>query len=124
MVIAGAIPDSLEEIINKIEPFNKLKERLHSRLSKRGVEITDVIHEEHCLFPMNLPLPYRNQPKGNKLQKSNSNDPIDRHIFNHQAKKCLFGIPHVLCFDVIDTNAWFYSPLMCVSTTCGIKWQV
>ncbi len=39
-----------------------LKNRLKSRLSSRGVEITEVIHEEHCLFPMNLPLPDRNQP--------------------------------------------------------------
>ncbi len=39
-----------------------LKERLITRLSSRGVEITQVIHEEHCLFPMNLPLPDRTQP--------------------------------------------------------------
>ncbi len=45
-------------------PFslNKLKERLHSRLLHRGVSVTEIIHEEHCLFPMNLPLPDRKQP--------------------------------------------------------------
>ncbi len=42
--------------------WSKLKERLFSRLSKRGVFIEETIHEEHCLFPMNLPLPYLNQP--------------------------------------------------------------
>ena len=26
------------------------------------MEITEVIHEEFCLFPMNLPLPDRSQP--------------------------------------------------------------
>ena len=25
-------------------------------------EIQEIIHEEHCLFPMNLPLPDRSQP--------------------------------------------------------------
>ncbi len=39
----------------------KLKERLISRLSHRGVAIKEVLHEEHCLFPMNLPLPDRDQ---------------------------------------------------------------
>jgi len=39
-----------------------LKERLHARLSNRGIQITEIIHEEHCLFPMNLPLPHRDQP--------------------------------------------------------------
>ncbi len=39
-----------------------LKDRLRARLASRGVEITEVIHEEHCLFPMNLPLPDRRQP--------------------------------------------------------------
>tara|TARA_B100000029_G_scaffold478577_1_gene524816 strand:- start:1500 stop:2705 length:1206 start_codon:yes stop_codon:yes gene_type:complete len=38
-----------------------LKERLYARLGNRGIEIQEVIHEEHCLFPMNLPLPDRNQ---------------------------------------------------------------
>ncbi len=39
-----------------------LKERLYKRLSHRGVEVEEVIHEENCLFPMNLPLPIRTQP--------------------------------------------------------------
>jgi len=38
-----------------------LKERLYARLSNRGIQIQEVLHEEHCLFPMNLPLPDRNQ---------------------------------------------------------------
>ncbi len=42
-------------------PFGKLRERLQSRLSHRGVKIKEIIHEEHCLFPMNLPLPDRQQ---------------------------------------------------------------
>ena len=42
--------------------FKILKERLHRRLFQRGVKIEEVIHEEHCLFPMNLPLPDRRQP--------------------------------------------------------------
>ncbi len=43
-------------------PSSKLRERLQSRLAARGVEIREIIHEEHCLFPMNLPLPDRSQP--------------------------------------------------------------
>ncbi len=43
-------------------PLGTLKKRLHARLVHRGVEIEEIIHEEHCLFPMNLPLPHRNQP--------------------------------------------------------------
>ncbi len=42
--------------------WSALKERLIARLSKRGISIEETIHEEHCLFPMNLPLPYLNQP--------------------------------------------------------------
>ena len=42
--------------------FESLKARLSSRLSNKGIEIDEIIHEEHCLFPMNLPLPYRDQP--------------------------------------------------------------
>nr|WP_036912300.1 MULTISPECIES: lycopene cyclase family protein [unclassified Prochlorococcus] len=42
--------------------WSELRERLHARLSHRGVEIKEVIHEEYCLFPMNLPLPDRRQP--------------------------------------------------------------
>jgi len=42
--------------------FEALKARLNSRLSNKGIQIEEIIHEEHCLFPMNLPLPYRDQP--------------------------------------------------------------
>ncbi len=42
--------------------WKTLKKRLDSRLANRGIEIMEILHEEHCLFPMNLPLPYRNQP--------------------------------------------------------------
>ena len=41
--------------------MDKLKERLYARLSHRGVHIEEIIHEERCLFPMNLPLPDRSQ---------------------------------------------------------------
>ena len=41
--------------------FEALKNRLDSRLSNKGIQIEEIIHEEHCLFPMNLPLPYRDQ---------------------------------------------------------------
>jgi lycopene cyclase-like protein len=43
-------------------PFDTLRERLHKRLAQRNLAITAVEHEEHCLFPMNLPLPDRSQP--------------------------------------------------------------
>jgi len=39
-----------------------LKKRLVKRLNKKGIYIEDIFHEEDCLFPMNLPLPYKNQP--------------------------------------------------------------
>ena len=42
-------------------PYDVLKQRLQQRLALRGVQITEVIHEEFCLFPMNLPLPDRSQ---------------------------------------------------------------
>ncbi len=38
-----------------------LKKRLFSRLSKKGIKVVEILHEENCLFPMNLPLPYKNQ---------------------------------------------------------------
>ncbi len=41
--------------------FETLKKRLHQRLAKRNVFIEEIMHEEHCLFPMNLPLPDRKQ---------------------------------------------------------------
>ena len=43
-------------------PYDVLKQRFQQRLDQRGVLITEVIHEEFCLFPMNLPLPDRSQP--------------------------------------------------------------
>ncbi len=42
--------------------FDYLKNRLNNRLQKRGIFIENIIHEENCLFPMNLPLPLRDQP--------------------------------------------------------------
>tara|TARA_B000000441_G_C21724291_1_gene341332 strand:- start:156 stop:1355 length:1200 start_codon:yes stop_codon:yes gene_type:complete len=42
--------------------WDELRERMQLRLSHRGVEVKEVIHEERCLFPMNLPLPDRSQP--------------------------------------------------------------
>ena len=42
--------------------FDYLKNRLINRLKKRGIIIESIIHEENCLFPMNLPLPLRTQP--------------------------------------------------------------
>ncbi len=39
-----------------------LKRRLLSRLKNKGIEVEEVFHEENCLFPMNLPLPYKSQP--------------------------------------------------------------
>ncbi len=38
-----------------------LKKRLLSRLNNKGINIKEIFHEENCLFPMNLPLPYKNQ---------------------------------------------------------------
>ena len=32
-------------------PYDVLKQRLQQRLDQRGVQITEVIHEEFCLFP-------------------------------------------------------------------------
>ncbi len=43
-------------------PFTTLRQRLERRLAHRGVVIEAVEHEEFCLFPMNLPLPDRDQP--------------------------------------------------------------
>ncbi len=45
-------------------PLSKdcLKKRLYRRLEGKGIFIEEIIHEEDCLFPMNLPLPYKNQP--------------------------------------------------------------
>tara|TARA_Y100000589_G_C27177999_1_gene639586 strand:+ start:49 stop:1269 length:1221 start_codon:yes stop_codon:yes gene_type:complete len=38
-----------------------LKDRLMTRLKNKGIFIKDILHEENCLFPMNLPLPLKNQ---------------------------------------------------------------
>ena len=43
-------------------PYDVLKQRLQQRLQRRGVEVIEVLHEEFCLFPMNLPLPDFSQP--------------------------------------------------------------
>jgi len=43
-------------------PYDVLKQRLQQRLQRLGVEVTEVLHEEFCLFPMNLPLPDFSQP--------------------------------------------------------------
>ncbi len=42
-------------------PYEQLRQRLLRRLQRRGVAVRDILHEEHCLFPMNLPLPDRRQ---------------------------------------------------------------
>ncbi|KGG19112.1 Lycopene beta cyclase [Prochlorococcus marinus str. SS51] len=41
--------------------WSTLKKRMLARLAHRDIQITKVVHEEYCLFPMNLPLPDRNQ---------------------------------------------------------------
>ena len=40
---------------------DQLKKRLLNRLNNKGIKIEEIFHEENCLFPMNLPLPYKNQ---------------------------------------------------------------
>jgi lycopene cyclase-like protein len=42
-------------------PFSALRDRLKKRLAHRGVAVHEVMHEEFCLFPMNPPLPDRQQ---------------------------------------------------------------
>ncbi|TGG96803.1 MAG: lycopene cyclase family protein [Aphanocapsa feldmannii 277cV] len=42
-------------------PYDMLKNRLQRRLAHRGIGVTEVQHEEFCLFPMNHPLPRRDQ---------------------------------------------------------------
>ncbi|MGD1854317.1 MAG: lycopene beta cyclase [Leptolyngbyaceae cyanobacterium] len=37
--------------------YDALKQRLQQRLDADGVEVQDIHHTEHCLFPMNQPLP-------------------------------------------------------------------
>lgn len=43
-------------------PLTRLEDRLHRRLAHAGVRVVEVEHVEHCLFPMNLPLPRRDGP--------------------------------------------------------------
>ena len=38
-----------------------LKKRLLCRLENKGIKINEIYHEENCLFPMNLPLPFKKQ---------------------------------------------------------------
>jgi len=38
-----------------------LKKRLLNRLNSKGIKVSEIFHEENCLFPMNLPLPFKNQ---------------------------------------------------------------
>ncbi len=38
-----------------------LKKRLYKRLNSKGIEVSEIFHEENCLFPMNLPLPFKKQ---------------------------------------------------------------
>jgi lycopene cyclase-like protein len=47
---------------NPAVSFKVLEQRLHQRLAHRGVHLKETHHVEHCLFPMNLPLPDFNQP--------------------------------------------------------------
>jgi lycopene cyclase-like protein len=42
--------------------FKILEARLIQRLNHMGIQVVEIQHVEHCLFPMNLPLPYFNQP--------------------------------------------------------------
>ncbi len=41
--------------------LESLEQRLYQRLERRGVAVREIHHVEHCLFPMNLPLPDLNQ---------------------------------------------------------------
>jgi lycopene beta-cyclase len=43
-------------------PFDRLEDRLLRRLASRDIAIEQEEHIEHCLFPMNAPLPYLDQP--------------------------------------------------------------
>ena len=38
-----------------------LKKRLLKRLNSKGIKVSEIFHEENCLFPMNLPLPFKKQ---------------------------------------------------------------
>jgi lycopene beta-cyclase len=43
-------------------PFEVLEQRLHRRLAHQGVTLVEAQHVEHCLFPMDMPLPDLEQP--------------------------------------------------------------
>jgi lycopene beta-cyclase len=43
-------------------PYELLKARLHRRLAHYGCAVAAIDHEEFCLFPMNMPVPYLDQP--------------------------------------------------------------
>lgn len=43
-------------------PLTTLEQRLQRRLSARDVAVQQIVHVERCLFPMNNPLPYLDQP--------------------------------------------------------------
>ena len=50
----------LEETVLVARPaiaISSLKDRLYARLEERGVEVTEVLHEERCLIPMGDGLP-------------------------------------------------------------------
>ena len=38
-----------------------LKKRLFKRIDNKGIKVSEIFHEENCLFPMNLPLPFKKQ---------------------------------------------------------------
>ena len=38
-----------------------LRKRLLRRLENKGIKVKEIMHEENCLFPMNLPLPFKKQ---------------------------------------------------------------
>ena len=40
---------------------DQLKHRLLKRLKNKDIKIKEIFHEENCLFPMNLPLPFKKQ---------------------------------------------------------------
>lgn len=42
--------------------FELLEQRLYQRLAHRGITVERIDHVEHCLFPMNLPVPDLAQP--------------------------------------------------------------
>lgn len=42
--------------------YDLLERRLHQRLAWHDIQVLTTEHVEHCIFPMNMPLPYRNQP--------------------------------------------------------------